>query len=158
MRVLILAVGAAAAVVLFLLLRPGGDEEAAPEPAATTNKASQPPPAPTASASVPAQSPATPAAPPSPPPNPSVATIRISIRDGQPRGGVQRVSVEEGRRVRIVVRSDVADHVHLHGYDIFRDVAPGKPAQIAVRATLTGRFEVELEDRGLQIAELEVLP
>jgi hypothetical protein len=52
----------------------------------------------------------------------------------------------------------VSDHVHLHGYDIVRDVAPGRPAVIRFRATTAGRFEVELEDRGLQIAELEVRP
>jgi hypothetical protein len=60
--------------------------------------------------------------------------------------------------VRLLVRSDVADHVHLHGYDIFRDVAPGAPARLAFRATVPGRFEVELEDRGIQIAELQVTP
>jgi heme/copper-type cytochrome/quinol oxidase subunit 2 len=66
--------------------------------------------------------------------------------------------VKQGRQVRFVVRADVSDHVHVHGYDLMHDVAPGKPAQIAFRATVPGQFEVELEDRGLQIAELEVRP
>ena len=56
------------------------------------------------------------------------------------------------------VRSNVADHVHVHGYDLMRDVAPGKPAELTFRATIPGRFEVELEERGLQIAELTVRP
>ena len=38
------------------------------------------------------------------------------------------------------------------------DVAPGAPARIAFRATIPGRFEIELEDRGVQIAELTVNP
>jgi hypothetical protein len=56
------------------------------------------------------------------------------------------------------VRADVSDHVHLHGYDIMRDVSPGRPARLRFRATIPGRFEVELEDRRLQIAQLEVRP
>jgi len=48
--------------------------------------------------------------------------------------------------------------VHVHGYDLMADVAPGKPARIDFTANLTGRFEIELEDRGKQIAQLTVLP
>jgi hypothetical protein len=60
--------------------------------------------------------------------------------------------------VAIVVGSDVADEVHLHGYDKMIDVAPGKPARLAFVASIPGRFEVELEDRGLQVADIEVRP
>jgi hypothetical protein len=84
--------------------------------------------------------------------------VRIVVVNGQPRGGIVRASVDQGDRVVLVVRSDVADHVHLHGYDIMRDVAPGRPARLPFRATIAGRFEVELEDRGTQIAELSVEP
>ena len=69
-------------------------------------------------------------------------------------GGIRRASVsQEPARLHRRAR-DVADHVHLHGYDMLRDVAPGRPAQISFRATIPGRFEVELEDRGLQILDL----
>ncbi len=58
----------------------------------------------------------------------------------------------------LVVSSDVVDEVHLHGYDKSVDVTPGTPARLAFVASLPGRFEVELEDRALQIADLEVSP
>ena len=48
--------------------------------------------------------------------------------------------------------------MHLHGYDLMADVAPGAPATIRFTADVPGIFEVELEDRGLHIAELEVRP
>ena len=67
--------------------------------------------------------------------------------DGVPAGGVVRESTDKGDRVVVVVTSDVTDHVHVHGYDLLRDVAPGAPARIAFRATIPGRFEIELEDR-----------
>jgi hypothetical protein len=84
--------------------------------------------------------------------------VRVTVSGGVPQGGIVRQAVDEGDRVLLVVASDVADEVHLHGYDLSRNVAPGKKARIAFRATIPGRFEVELEERGLQIAELTVNP
>ena len=78
--------------------------------------------------------------------------------NGAPKGGIVRATVDQGDRVVLVVPSDVADEVHLHGYDVLRDVAAGGTARIAFRATIPGRFEVELEDRGVQIADITVEP
>ena len=91
-----------------------------------------------------------------PPPPPGPTEIRIVVVDGAPKGGIVREKVEKGDRVVLIVRSDVTDHVHLHGYDIMRDVAPGKPARLPFKATIPGRFEVELEDRGVPIADITV--
>jgi hypothetical protein len=46
----------------------------------------------------------------------------------------------------------------VHGYDLKQSVAPGKPASISFRADVPGRFEIELEDAGKEIAELTVKP
>ena len=71
---------------------------------------------------------------------------------------MKRFSVRRDREVVLVVESELADHVHLHGYDLMADVAPGSPATIRFTADASGLFEIELEDRGLQIGELEVRP
>jgi hypothetical protein len=89
---------------------------------------------------------------------PEVATLRVTVRGAEPVGGIQHLTVRQGEHVRVRVASDVRDHIHVHGYDLMRDVAPCAPAMIQFRATLTGRFEIELEDRGTPIAELEVRP
>ena len=89
---------------------------------------------------------------------PSALRVEVEVRDGGPVGGVERMDVERGERVVLVVRSDVADHVHVHGIDIFRDVAPGSPARLSFRPRTPGVIEVELEDRHLLLAELEVRP
>jgi hypothetical protein len=94
----------------------------------------------------------------SPPPAPAPTVVRVTVRGGVPAGGVVRETVGKGDRVVLVVRSDVADEVHLHGYDLSRDVEAGGQARIAFRATIAGRFEVELEERGVPIAELTVEP
>jgi hypothetical protein len=75
---------------------------------------------------------------------------------GLPVGGIQRFDVEEDAQVVLIVRSEVSDHMHLHGYDFIADVAPGHPGRITFRADKTGRFELELEDRTELIAELRV--
>ena len=120
----------------------------------------------TTSAGPPPPPPATP--PPPPPPQPPPPPLSRSQAGGDDRAdrraqwkGARRNPARDrraGEKVAIVVGSDVADHVHLHGYDKFADVAPGKPARLAFVASIPGRFEVELEDRGLQIADIEVRP
>jgi hypothetical protein len=84
------------------------------------------------------------------------APVVIDIDAG--RGEIVRRAVDRGDRVVLDVTADVADRVHVHGYDLFGDVAPGKPAKIAFDAETTGRFEIELEERHVLIAELEVRP
>lgn len=84
--------------------------------------------------------------------------MRVVFRDGQVVGGLAHATVDKGEKVALVVRSDVADEVHLHGYDVSADVAAGTPARLVVVASIPGRFEVELEERGLPIADLEVRP
>ena len=93
-----------------------------------------------------------------PPPVVKPKVVRITVVNGSPKGGIVRKSVDKGDRVVLVVKSDVSDHVHLHGYDVMRDVAPGKTARLRFKATIPGRFEVELEDRGVQIADITVMP
>jgi len=139
--------GVAILVVLFFVLRPGDDDDddqaTPPPPPATTRNGTA----------------TTPTRPTTITPRPSGPTqIRIVIRGGRVLGGLRRARLERGERAVLIVRADVSDHVHLHGYDIMRDVSPGRPARLRFRATTPGRFEVELEDRRLQIAQLEVRP
>ena len=90
---------------------------------------------------------------------PEVATDQqITVRDGKPVGGVKELSYNTGDRVTFVVTSDVADEVHVHGYDIAKDVPAGGSVRFSFPAKLEGVFEVELEDRKEEIAELRVSP
>jgi hypothetical protein len=143
-RLLIGAAAVAAAVALFVVLRP--DDDGGSASSATTADTTT---APTTTLPPP------PPAPPAPPPP---ARVRIVVSDGQQVDGVRRVTVSRGRRVVLIVTSDVADHVHLHGYDIMRDVAPGQPARISFRATIVGTVEAELEDRGLPLTRITTQP
>jgi len=132
-RLLIAAAGIIVAVVLFLVFRPdGGDDDSTSPPPTTPTRE-------TGTRSVPA-----------------IVQIPIVVQGGTPVGGIKRATVKKDRVVVLVVRSDVADEVHLHGYNIMRDVEPGTPARLRFRATIPGQFEAELEDGGLQIANITV--
>ena len=72
--------------------------------------------------------------------------------------GVAKLRFDEGDTVRFRVRSDVADEVHVHGYDLSKDVEPGREVSFSFRADITGIFEIELEGAGQQIAQLRVDP
>jgi hypothetical protein len=144
-RLLIAAAAVAAAVVLFLVLRPDDDGGSASTVTTTATTATSP-------------TTTLPPPPPPPPQPPPPARVNIVVREGQPVGGVRRVTVSRGRRVVLTVTSDVVDHVHLHGYDIMRDVGPGQPARISFRSTIIGTVEAELEDRRVRLATITTQP
>ncbi len=87
---------------------------------------------------------------------PDTVTVAVTIKDGKPSGGIVRATVAKGDHVTLTVHSDVADEVHLHGYDVHQDVEAGGTARIAFTADIAGVFEAELESRKLQIVELTV--
>jgi len=89
-------------------------------------------------------------------PEPAVQTIRVV--NGQPAGGIKTISYTKGDQVRLKVQSDTADEIHVHGYDLKKDVTAGGSVEFDFKATIEGRFEVELENAGTQIAMLEVDP
>jgi hypothetical protein len=82
----------------------------------------------------------------------------IEVKDGKPVGGVQEITYTKGDTIDITVKSDVADEVHFHGYDIGKDVEAGGSVQFKVPATIEGEFEMELENRKEQIANVKVEP
>lgn len=63
-----------------------------------------------------------------------------------------------GDRVRLRVSSAVADEIHVHGYDLMKDVPARGSVRLSFRATTEGSLEIELEKRGQLIAQLDVRP
>jgi hypothetical protein len=86
---------------------------------------------------------------------PAGQTIEITVANGKVDNG-GRKQVDKGTPLTLRVTSDVADEVHVHGYDLKADVSPGQPAVITFTPDAGGVFEVELEHKGVQLAQLEV--
>jgi hypothetical protein len=82
----------------------------------------------------------------------------IVVKHGKPVGGIAQLTYNKGEEVRFKVDSDVSDEVHMHGYDIMKDVEAGGSVSFAFPATIEGVFEAELEGRKEQILELTVNP
>jgi heme/copper-type cytochrome/quinol oxidase subunit 2 len=81
------------------------------------------------------------------------------VRDGKPLGGVQKIRVKKGKQARIAVSSpDTASEIHLHGYDLMRDLKAGGEVRFSFEANADGIYEMELEGTGVKIAELVVEP
>lgn len=144
-RWLLLAGGAALLVVLFVVLRPGSED---PEPTGTAS------PTPDASETATAE-PTTTGDTPEPTSTPSVDAFEIEVEEGRVKGP-DRITVAQGERVLIEVETDVADHVHVHTFDLMFDTIPGEKVIVAFRANIPGIHEIELEDSGLLLTELEV--
>ncbi len=89
---------------------------------------------------------------PSPPPVP-----RVVISNGEP-DEMFDLKVTQGDTVRFSVKSDIAEEVHVHGYDVSKEVDAGGSVRFSFPASITGVFEVELEHSAVPIATLQVNP
>ena len=128
----------------FVLLSPEADDDSNTAQTPTT----------TTPATATTDAPATTTTPPPPPP-PATTFETSRVAAGEPAGGIRRIPVKKGERARIqVTTSDTIDEVHLHGYDITRDLRPGSRARFSFDANAEGIFEIELHDSHTQIGEL----
>jgi plastocyanin len=87
---------------------------------------------------------------------PAGQRIEVQVSGGEVSGDTGRVPVAAGEHVTLVLTSDVADEVHVHGYDLEAELSPGQPTEIAFDATIPGVFEVELHEAGTQLLSLQV--
>jgi heme/copper-type cytochrome/quinol oxidase subunit 2 len=89
---------------------------------------------------------------------PPAPVHNITVKNGKPVGGVQEIKVKKGDQVRLLISSDVKDEIHVHGYDLHADALPGRRVGMTFKATSDGNYEIELEGRKEQIAQLTVEP
>jgi len=130
----LVALAGIALAALYLFARPQ------PQPPAA---APAPAPAPVASA---------PAVPPA-----AVREFEFDVEQGKIRGPPD-LTATQGQRVTVRVRSDVADELHVHGYELSAPVPAGESVALTFIAARTGRFQIELHGLHLQLGALEVQP
>jgi FtsP/CotA-like multicopper oxidase with cupredoxin domain len=137
-RLTFLGIAAAIAVAAVILFSAGGDGTDDASRSASTAT-------PSASADGTASAAATATAKPKPPPLLQAGTEKA-------------LTFKQGQTVRFRVRNDEKEEVHVHGYDIKKDLEPGKTETVAFKATIPGIFEIELEGSGTSLAQLKVVP
>jgi len=148
-------------LIVFVVLRGGNDDgdsssSSNAQTTATQSTSTSTATGETGSTSTATSTPTTTSTATSTPAEPAVRTINVV--NGQPEGGIKTISYDKGDQVRLKVSSDVADEIHVHGYDLMKDVEKGGSVEFSFAASIEGRFEIELENAGTQIANLEVDP
>jgi hypothetical protein len=146
-RFTFLGVAALIAVVAIFVLADSSEDDTTPEGEQSAATAS-PTPTPTHGRVDGEETPtATPTPRPTPPPPPLLTS-----------GGVTELEVDQGDTVRFRVRSSTPEEIHVHGYDITREIPPDRTVNVSFPAELTGIWEIEFHNSGKQIAELRVEP
>jgi hypothetical protein len=143
-RLVLLGLAAAVLVVAVVVAATGGSDSTAPTPATTTTAPTNP----SGSSTATTRSTETTA--------PVRATV--VVRDAKPVGGVQKFTFKKGGTIDLTVKSDTADEIHFHGYDVAKEVAAGGTVRFRFPATIDGRFVVELERHGETLANVSVEP
>jgi hypothetical protein len=87
-----------------------------------------------------------------------VPTIVVD-KEGHPVGGIQELVYRKGDRIHFKVEVPFEEEVHLHGYDVMKEVPKGGgTVTYDLPASIEGVFEAELEGHKEQIIELKVEP
>jgi hypothetical protein len=129
-------------VALLLALSGCAGTDSSASPAASAASASSTSPAAVPSSAAPA--------------SPAGQQLVVQVAGGKVTGDTGRVPVPVGEHVTLTITSDVADEVHVHGYDLATALTPGTPAELTFDATIPGVFEVELHEAGTVLLSLQV--
>ena len=70
-------------------------------------------------------------------------TYVLAIANGHVPDNMRRIRVKQNDTVKLEWSTDKPITVHLHGYDIEKDVKPGATSEMTFVARATGRFTVE---------------
>lgn len=84
--------------------------------------------------------------------------ISVQVAGGKLVMGPETTTVSQGQEVQLRVTSDVADELHLHGYDKKLPLVAGTAATLTFTAENSGRYEYELHGSETVIGVIEVQP
>jgi len=86
--------------------------------------------------------------------------LSLSLVNGALQQKENTVRLKQGDDVELRWTSDRPITLHLHGYDIEKKVEPGKPTVMSFKASIPGRFPVEVHGGAAHrpVLYLEVYP
>jgi hypothetical protein len=80
----------------------------------------------------------------------------VTLVGGKPQGGVQRISTKAGAPAVLVVTSDTATEIHVHGADRTVEVPANTPTDVDVSQSAPGSYEVEDHGSDALLVQLRV--
>jgi hypothetical protein len=89
----------------------------------------------------------------------------FELANGKAVGGAKDISATQDDHLTVTLKTDVPAELHVHGYELSKDIKAGGHGSIAFTADATGEFEVEAhhlvhgeEGPGVSLATLTVNP
>lgn len=76
--------------------------------------------------------------------SPGTAGFDLTVADRVLVGNRTTFVVDEGDQITFTITADEQGELHLHGYDLRRDIGPDAPTTFTLKADATGRFAMEL--------------
>ena len=146
-RILVIVAAVVVVVVAFIIISPGGDDNNDDQHGTTDRGAARG-----------HDEHARPRRPARRPQTANTVDATVKVVNAKPEGGIQTINAKKGQTLHLTVESDTADEIHVHGYDVQKDVEAGGTVTFNIPLTIDGIFVIELESRGEQIAKLVVQP
>jgi hypothetical protein len=85
-----------------------------------------------------------------------VRVIAITVTGRDVRPAPSRVEIEVGELLRLTVTADREDELHVHGFEVERELTPGKAALVELRGERPGLYEVETHSPPLRLLQVVV--
>ena len=85
-----------------------------------------------------------------------VRTVRISVAGKRVTPAPGRVDLDSGARLRLVITVDHDDEVHVHGFDVERELTANQPVTIDLTGGEPGLYEVETHHPSLRLLQVLV--
>lgn len=96
---------------------------------------------------------------------PANESFDFRVANGKAVGGAQDVSATQGDHLTVTLHTDAPAELHIHGYELSKDIDAGKSGSISFTADATGEFELEAhplvhgeEGAGVELGQLKVSP
>jgi hypothetical protein len=85
-----------------------------------------------------------------------VRVVQVIVTGREVRPAPSRVEIKVGELLRLQVTSDHDDELHVHGFEVERELTAGKPALIELRGERPGLYEVETHNPALRLLQVLV--
>ncbi len=83
-------------------------------------------------------------------------TVTITVAGTKVSPAPRTVDLAVGEKLTLVITSDHADELHIHGFEIEKELAPGKAVSVDLVGDQRGVFEVETHESELRLLKIAV--
>jgi plastocyanin len=83
-------------------------------------------------------------------------TIVVTVTGNKVSPAPATVDLGVGEKLTLTVTSDHADQLHIHGFEVEKDLVAGKPLSVTVTGEQPGVYEVETHHPELRLLKIAV--